>query len=796
MSSLPKVLIGRNSKRNYFDMSHDVNTTADFGFCQPILFQDLIPGSKFKLQTREFIRLAPMPVPTFARVQVKTTTRCIPLSEVFPDFKNFLTQKKLRSSNSQSSYSFNKADNISLAHILSTLQAIQYDKFYRNFNVDGSYSSIENLDPNDCFFRLSLWTNGPVDSSDTEAPVGNFGGYYYDVFGASHYRNGAPNTVYNQLASLFDNGVLDPESFFDKFSNGSAFWTSLFDITGGGDPNVFRTCLAQFMTIGNFDGAASFSQYEVLNSYVGRYDQYKYFNGDGSGLPKNLVPIFSSPMTLDNADFIVDFGLMPQSVFYNQITENAEVVSKSFNGLKIGIHLTPAGKRLFKILFAIGIDSMHKDALIPMYKLLAYYKAWFDTYNVGRVNSWVTTNAHSLIDHFHEGHQVIDDIFMDLDTEDKDPVQIGRFMSFYNFLQDLVRCCYVLPADQYTICNQTPLYQDGTESNLTSQMIYSGPPSDASARHLLTQNTMHQFGTITQNDGVLDALAVKALQRFYPMFNKYSVLGNKIDEILRSRYGIHLPPSDFVGDDSFSCAISDVYNLAETAQGYLGEYAGKGVGSNHSDEKPAKTMNFECGEDFYFLIQFLCVVPFGGYSQGSFDHCIKASDFFQQEYDALGMEFVSKSEIMSRCYNTKFARGQKTLFGFRPRYTKFKYHDNLANGGFAFRGEQSQFLPYMLDRHFTAPDSVSYYQDDTHSYYVRDNDSVTLAPVEELRYIGLNESYGNYDRIFIDVTGATDNFILSIYQKFDLYAPMKSISESYDTYDRETDDTVTKTEKS
>ena len=794
MPSLPKILIGRNSKRNYFDMSHDVNTTADFGFCQPTLCQDLIPGSKFKLQTREFIRLAPMPVPTFARVEVKTTTRCIPLSDVFPDFKQFLTQKKLLTAESQQTYSFNRVDNVSLGHILCTLQAIQYDHFFKEFN--NSYADVENLDPNNCFFRLSLWTNGEMDSQDSEGSVGSFGGYYFDIFGSDRYRNGASNTAYNQLAALFSSGVLNTEFFFGKFCIGDVFPTSLFDAIDGGNESIFRTRLAQWMTVGDFKGVSSFSQYEVETSYLGPYSQYGYFNSDGSGLPKNIANIFSKPMTLDNADFILDSGNLPEYISYNLITENGEVMQKDFNHFKIGIHLTPAGKRLFKILFAIGIDPSTKSFVLPMYKLLAYYKAWFDTYNIGRVNSWETTNAYGLIDAFHEGHKELEVMFTDLSSEDIDSHDSARYMYFYNFLRDLVHCCYVLPADQYTICNETPLYQTGDESSLTDNVLLSGTNVSTSSAHVLSVSDYHQFGKITQNDGILDALAVKALQRFYPMFNKYSVLGNKVDEILRSRYGIHLPASDFVGQDSFNCAISDIYNTSESDFAFLGEYAGKGLGSNHSDSKPAPTFDFVCGDDFYYLIQLTCVVPYGGYSQGCFDHMIKASDFYQQEFDALGMEYVAKSEIMARSFNTKYNRVSNVLFGFRPRYTKFKYHDNLANGGFAFRGEQSQFLPYMLDRHFTSPDCVSYYQDDSHNYYVRDNDAVTLAPVEELRYIGLNESYGNYDRIFIDSTGTTDNFILTMYHKFDLYAPMKSISESYDTYDKETDDTVTKTEKS
>ena len=67
---------------------------------------------------------------------------------------------------------------------------------------------------------------------------------------------------------------------------------------------------------------------------------------------------------------------------------------------------------------------------------------------------------------------------------------------------------------------------------------------------------------------------------------------------------------------------------------------------------------------------------------------------------------------------------------------------------------------------------------------------VTLRPDEELRYIGKDESFGNYDRIFYDTTGHTDNFIAYIDNTVKMYANMKPISDSFEAYD-ETQDTDT-----
>ena len=66
-----------------------------------------------------------------------------------------------------------------------------------------------------------------------------------------------------------------------------------------------------------------------------------------------------------------------------------------------------------------------------------------------------------------------------------------------------------------------------------------------------------------------------------------------------------------------------------------------------------------------------------------------------------------------------------------------------------------------------------------------------LTPSEELRYIGRTPDYGNYDRIFYDNTGYYDNFILHIVQDWDYYATMKPISQSFDTFDDDNDESVT-----
>lgn len=50
--------------------------------------------------------------------------------------------------------------------------------------------------------------------------------------------------------------------------------------------------------------------------------------------------------------------------------------------------------------------------------------------------------------------------------------------------------------------------------------------------------------------------------------------------------------------------------------------------------------------------------------------------------------------------------------------------------------------------------------------------------------------------MFYDNTGLTDNFIVHIIQDLQMWAPMKPVSESWDTFDKDSDDDSVKIEKS
>lgn len=96
-----KINLGFNNKRYSRDMSYDNNTTFGFGEVQPLMSQFMLPDSDIKISAKQLIRLAPLKVPSFARVHLETVCRFVPCADVYAPFENFLSNMPFTYSPSQ-----------------------------------------------------------------------------------------------------------------------------------------------------------------------------------------------------------------------------------------------------------------------------------------------------------------------------------------------------------------------------------------------------------------------------------------------------------------------------------------------------------------------------------------------------------------------------------------------------------------------------------------------------------------------------------------------------------------------
>lgn len=810
MATLPFINVGTRDKRSYFNKQHDVNTTSGFGFCQPTLVEYLPADTKVSLQQKEFVRLSPLPCPTFGRIEVKNTTRFIPIQEVCENYDYLQSAQTVN--NASRNYRPEQVDNMKSNELFHWLicQSIG------SFNVTQGIRRIP-------FFRAAIFTNGKVTTSDPV--VSN------DVIEDA--------TIGRNLHSSYFRDILNSEQAKTTYARYYSGWSFLNMLCRGTGGEWYDSPLAQ--AISNYTGVtkwygldqeqlASFTrpklawfldhvhhpasvnpssphvgdypyndqseQYSVGNMYkmVDAYNMQSPFYA----VPKYILQEFTDPISLENADYQIKFEVTGKEWKYLTDGQTSADTPQTFSmgsdsyTVILCLRLTSVGRKLLTVLnacdFKFGLS--YKQSLLPLF---AYYKAWFDEYNAGRNFHWKNTNCYTLIHSNYDSGFTTQSFLLGGNTSQFVLAYRNRVITaFFGFLQDLTECYYCQPIDNITAATETPLLEISNNSpSLNSVDVYSSNTDTSSPSHpYVTDNTIYGYdrGSTLELAG---GLGIKLLNRIYHLVNKNSVIGAKIDDYLKTHFGYGLPESNKLGENNFFCAVSDVMSTAGTEETYLAEYAGKGIGGNHDPENHiiAPTHHFDAKVPGY-LISFLCVVPHGGYSQGAVSHPVARYDFYQSEFDSLGMQPMKQSEVLA--VSPFLEQNEDYTFGFVPRYYNLKIKNNLVNGGFAQRSQRAQFLPYMLDRIFTENEFVAS-NDNAGLDFI---DSPTLVADESLRYIGSNEKYGNFDRIFYDTTGLTDNFIIHIINDFKQWSPMKAISNSYETYDDEIDTSDRSVERS
>lgn len=787
MVSLPSINIGLKARRSHFNLQHDVETTADFGYCQPTINRMFIKDTKIKLTTKSVTRFSPMPCPTFGRVEIRTHTAWVPMSEIYPAFDFQQSQKSI--SSAVRTYTPAIVDNILPLQILWTMFGrIQSQVISKQdwINDPGVRDTIP--------FRISFQAREDAVIADSDLVQGaEVIGGMRDILNDERILSDSVKT-YNGIA-LADSiwaWFCENSGYIPQDDDGPIAFTPSGSISSLSDiplqllmskvPSRKLYAVPGLVNY-NYDewsAATAIPSYSSFSGYPGSSgDQKITYNTSVIAIDNDVSRGhvgFWEPMSLENADFRI--FVPANSLSYNAINDEDGTELKDVGSFYICIHLTPFGKRLFGKVFSCAklyFGELNKEkSILP---LLANYKVWFDKYNPGRNVQWRETPAYKLIHSYYDTGVPLSSIYtavssaMQYDTND---IRVMRRKAFWDFLCDLGQMYYSLKPDNITAATPDVLLQsDETNVGMDNILMPGGPGQFVNPQ--VSQST-DPYGIVNNElSGGPTGLGVMLLQRLYHLVNKNSVIGSKVDEYLRVN-GISngLPETHVLGDDKYMVDIDEVFATVNNDQSFLGEYAGRALGGGTT-----KPMTYETNS-YGFLIQMLCVVPLGGYCQDGCHDYLTRYDFYNSAFDSLGKQAMSYSEFLGRTYDLDISRTPST-FGFLPRYFDLKIQNNTSLGGFALRGSQAQFLSYTLNRLFNVSDSFVTYQG------IVLPESVRFSADEELRYIGKDENMGNYDRIFYDTTGYSDNFIIHMVQDMDMYAPMKAIEESYDTFDNEID---------
>lgn len=90
--SFKNVILGTQRKSYTHDLSFDNNTTMEFGVIQPLLSQYMFPNSTIKVDSKQLVRLAPMPTPSFARMYLANFASFVKMTDVVPYHESLLSK--------------------------------------------------------------------------------------------------------------------------------------------------------------------------------------------------------------------------------------------------------------------------------------------------------------------------------------------------------------------------------------------------------------------------------------------------------------------------------------------------------------------------------------------------------------------------------------------------------------------------------------------------------------------------------------------------------------------------------
>lgn len=259
-----------------------------------------------------------------------------------------------------------------------------------------------------------------------------------------------------------------------------------------------------------------------------------------------------------------------------------------------------------------------------------------------------------------------------------------------------------------------------------------------------------------------------ALKRLTDYQKRHALAGARsIDRVL-SQYGLQVDylrtqRSIYVGSQSIDINVGDIYATGAGSNGSdtssVGDFAGRGGGQG------SKAWDYTTDEECIFIV-IASVIPSGGYYQGydRINKHIDKKDFFNPEFDGLGVQVVEKGEVFVSRDDVFIAPGHEydTVFGYNGRYGEYKRPRNFVTGDFVFPTIMAGGSSWHLNREF--------------------NDGQfgdTQGLCHSLDFTRASDQIG-YNRIFDYIGFDVDKFYCNFHFNVGAYTPCRPLTETYD----------------
>lgn len=522
----------------------------------------------------------------------------------------------------------------------------------------------------------------------------------------------------------------------------------------------------------------------------------------------SFVGLGSSPLRpLDHSLFLHNLFAVSfeQSDYIVPVYNNPDTTELSQPDGFIVFRFSDAAKRIRKVLVGLGyglsLDDSNRVSLAP---LLAFYKAYFDTFGLTRETAFESTLCYDLIRHISNYDYDYGMSAFAAAAPSQAPLNIqGVFAGFIHTLGNL----FYTSADNYLAAHRLdPMNHAGLPVFASSMLEANG---NTTANFELNHSDITTPGvTITAahaaNRPLIQQLTLDVLKRVSRFVSKDSVIGYRISDWVKVHYGADVvstlfEESNFIHQSSTPVDISDVFSTSDTADiaakdkgEYLGAYAGKGIGFNKNG------FNFRAPSHGYLFV-FSCVVPVVRDFVGSDPtlYSVTTDSVPVPEFDALGYELTQRAACVGDNFIASHNEFRDKAFGFIPRYSGYKVKKDVVNGDMYLGYFKRDFQPYYLDRIPYNNYIKNFNKDSQTSYHMTLSMSSTPSASTAWQSLNGNSAVGNFNRLFydegkpFDAFGNHDKFIVQTVFSFKVRNFLKPISDSYDTFDESTDTSST-----
>lgn len=654
---IPSIFKIRREQNGYnqFPLDHTHISTTDFYRLQPILSRELVPHDKGSVNVESFVRLFPMPFPTFGRIKYYNRAFFVPYRTIMRGFNEFLERVPYTAANGQS-------------YTITSVPVISNSVLAGSFNDDLLSVTLDD----DAYITRIEFDGVPYDVLTDAAGRP----YRFDLVGSAslflvyQYNDSYFNQVkpsWYLVGSSYRLGqyleTLDP--IISYYTSSTVSPNRLYELTlyGHDAPSFVLRNISDWGTHG----------------YLFVYD-------DSST------------------------GHLGEELFVSSFVNASDIKFDFINSGGFVRRFTNFGRYFYQLLTSLGyrVDFSHSNGdftnteQYSAGKLLAYMKVWLDYY------------APSNFD-WSQYYKIFQK-------------EAAHIELFWSDISDIVKMFFVgYERDYFTSAWQHANGPNGsTSSNQIPDINYVGTSignrieSGSSPLALDDAPNIQGYNVNTgqnrQNPTPITQYMIDALSSLQQYVHRHQLAGYRVLDRYFARFGIKLSDDRtnrayYLGGYSYDAMISDVMSSAETAEGQLGDFAGKG--SAYSDRQ--HSFNYDV-EEYGFLIIMSSVVPQTGYVQGIMreNFHVAPLDFHTGSFDNLGTQPIRRDELfadngMANIDGSGVASSEfkpNNVLGFTPRYSEYKIGYDFLTGDFVVPSRRTGMDSYHLFRLFKNADAV------------------------------------------------------------------------------------------